>query len=202
VVPVGLGGVCGFGRVGGPSRWAGARGCVVGVLVAVVLVVCAPPARAATSHTAYVVNSGSDSVTPIDTATNTAGAAIAVGSVPAGVAVTPDQGPVARFSATAAPVGRAVGFDAAASSDPDGTVASYRWDFGDGSTQTTSGPTATHTYATAGSRTVTLTVTDSAGCSTAQTFTGQTVSCNGSPAAQISHQMTITAATPTISTEQ
>ncbi|HXO10427.1 MAG TPA: PKD domain-containing protein, partial [Solirubrobacteraceae bacterium] len=114
----------------------------------------------------------------------------------------PDQGPVARFSATAALVGQAVGFDAVASSDPDGTVASYHWDFGDGSTQTTRSPTTTHTYATAGARTVTLTVTDDADCSTAQTFTGQTVSCNGSPAARVSHQVTITTATPTISTEQ
>ena len=109
---------------------------------------------------------------------------------------------MARFSATAALVGQAVGFDASASSDSDGAVASYQWDFGDGSTQTTSGATTTHTYATASTYTVTLTVTDDAGCSTAQTFTGQTVSCNGSPAARVSHQITITAATPTISTEQ
>ena len=152
--------------------------------------------------TAYVTNLESGSVTPIDTATNTPGTAIAVGRFPEGVAVTPDQGPVARFSATAALVGQAVGFDAVASSDPDGTVASYHWDFGDGSTQTTRSPTTTHTYATAGARTVTLTVTDDADCSTAQTFTGQTVSCNGSPAARVSRQITITAATPTISTER
>ena len=152
--------------------------------------------------TAYVTNLESGSVTPIDTATNTPGAAIAVGSFPEGVAVTPDQGPVASFSATTAPVGQAAGFDASASSDPDGTVASYHWDFGDGSSQTTKSPTTTHTYATAGARMVTLTVTDDAGCSTAQTFTGQTVSCNGSPAARVSHQMTITAAAPSISTEQ
>jgi YVTN family beta-propeller protein len=59
--------------------------CGVGVLLAVV---CAP-ALAATAHTAYVANEGSARVTPIDTATNTAGTAIAVGSRPFGIAITP-----------------------------------------------------------------------------------------------------------------
>jgi YVTN family beta-propeller protein len=152
--------------------------------------------------TAYVTNPGSDSVTPIDTATNTTGTAIPVVNSPVGIAVTPDQGPVAGFSATAAPVGQASSFDGSASSDSDGTVASYHWDFGDGSSQTTASATTTHTYAVRGTYTVTLTVTDDAGCSTTQTFTGQTVSCNGSSAAQLSKQVTVTAATPGIGTQQ
>src|SRR5207249_2663788 len=53
--------------------------------------------------------------------------------------------------------------DAAASSDSDGTIASYRFDFGDG---TVGGPqpgaTATHTYA-AGTWTAKVTVTDNGG---------------------------------------
>ena len=40
--------------------------------------------------TAYVANSGSDTVTPIDTATNTALPAITVGHDPVAVAITPD----------------------------------------------------------------------------------------------------------------
>lgn len=110
-----------------------------------------------------------------------------------GVAITPDQGPAAAFSETAAPAGQASSFDASASSDQDGTVASYHWDFGDGTTQTTSSTTTTHTYTTANTYTVTLTVTDQAGCLTTQTFTGQTVSCNGGPAATSTQKVTVAA---------
>jgi PKD repeat protein len=52
-------------------------------------------------------------------------------------------------------------FTGSASSDPDGTVASYAWDFGDGASAT--GATPAHTYASAGSYTVRLTVTDNGG---------------------------------------
>jgi len=51
--------------------------------------------------------------------------------------------------------------DASGSTDSDGTVASYAWDFGDGATGT--GQTASHHYATAGTYTVTLTVADDDG---------------------------------------
>jgi YVTN family beta-propeller protein len=141
--------------------------------------------------TAYVITQSSNSVTPIDTATNTAGTPITVGDAPDGVAVTPDQAPAAAFSATVAPAGQASSFDASASSDPDGTVASYHWDFGDGTSQTTVSPTVTRTYATSNTYTVTLTVTDDAGCSTALVFTGQTASCNAAPKAQTTRQLTI-----------
>ncbi len=51
-------------------------------------------------------------------------------------------------------------FNGLDSEDPDGTVETYLWDFGDGETDEVSGANATHTYATSGARTVTLTVTD------------------------------------------
>jgi PKD repeat protein len=54
-------------------------------------------------------------------------------------------------------------FDASASEDPDGSISTYRWDFGDGETATTSNPVREHTYAAAGSVSVTLTVTDDDG---------------------------------------
>ena len=61
-----------------------------------------------------------------------------------------------------------VSFDGSASSDSDGTIAGYSWDFGDGSAAGT-GKTPTHTYANAGTYTVTLTVTDNGGKTAAAT---------------------------------
>jgi PKD repeat protein len=51
--------------------------------------------------------------------------------------------------------------DATNSNDPDGKVDRYAWDFGDGKTAT--GRTATHRYATKGTYTITLTITDNKG---------------------------------------
>jgi PKD repeat protein len=72
---------------------------------------------------------------------------------------TPDQPPVAAFTSSCNQ--RVCSVDGTGSSDPDGSVASYAWTFGDGGTAT--GATASHTYAAPGSYTVTLTVTDDNG---------------------------------------
>ena len=64
--------------------------------------------------------------------------------------------PVAAFAASVTAL--SVSVDAAASTDTDGTIAAYAWDFGDGSTGT--GKTASHSYATAGTYQIALTVTD------------------------------------------
>lgn len=72
--------------------------------------------------------------------------------------------PVASFTASPNPVciDCTVSFNATASYDPDGTTLSYSWGFGGGAYDITGANTATPTckYNSAGSRTVTLTVTD------------------------------------------
>jgi PKD repeat protein len=54
-----------------------------------------------------------------------------------------------------------VSFDASRSSDPDGSIVSYVWDFGD--TNSDTGASVSHTYDSAGEYVVTLTITDDGG---------------------------------------
>jgi PKD repeat protein len=75
----------------------------------------------------------------------------------------PNQLPVAVVTATpttgTAPL--AVSFSGAGSSDPDGSIVTYAWTFGDGGTSGLVSPS--HTYASAGTYTATLNVTDNRG---------------------------------------
>lgn len=72
-----------------------------------------------------------------------------------------NQPPVANAgSDKSGQVGQALSFNGGASYDPDGSIISYEWDFGDG--DTASGRNATHAYEAAGTYWVTLTVFD--GC--------------------------------------
>ncbi|RLJ01882.1 MAG: hypothetical protein DRP11_03745 [Candidatus Aenigmatarchaeota archaeon] len=64
-------------------------------------------------------------------------------------------------------VNRTVYFDGSGSSDSDGSIVSYSWTFGDGSSA--SGVTVSHIYTSAGTYTVTLTVTDNAGATDSDT---------------------------------
>jgi PKD repeat protein len=81
------------------------------------------------------------------------------------VVATDAPAPTASFTAT--PTFRSVQFDGSASNVSAGTISSYTWDFGDGTTGT--GATASHTYATANTYPVTLTVTGSFGGSGTKT---------------------------------
>ena len=67
--------------------------------------------------------------------------------------------PVAVFDASCQ--GAACWFDSTGTADPDGTIQSYAWDFGDGSSSTDSNPS--HDYARSGTFRVVLTVTDNRG---------------------------------------
>ena len=86
-----------------------------------------------------------------------------------------NQAPVASLEATYGGIGQQVKvnsiafFDGGASSDPDGDVLEFEWDFGDGAKSTLLRPN--HEYTSTGNYTVTLTVTDPSNeSSTAETW--------------------------------
>ena len=76
-----------------------------------------------------------------------------------GTASNVNQPPTASFTSTCS--GASCSFDASASADSDGTVASYAWDFGD--TTSGSGKIVSHPYSASGTYSVKLTVTDDKG---------------------------------------
>ena len=106
----------------------------------------------------YVSNQGSDDISAYDIAANGTLSQVTGSPFASGVdigaqfslAIGPNQGPVAAFSVTPVPSGAATAFDAGASSDSDGTVARFGWDFGDGQVLSDGGPTPTHVYAAPG----------------------------------------------------
>jgi len=84
-------------------------------------------------------------------------------------APTGNRAPVAVASAspTSGVVPLTVSFDGSGSTDADGTIVSYTWNFGDGASA--SGITVSHTYTTPGGYTARLTVTDNQGTSASST---------------------------------
>jgi PKD repeat protein len=129
-----------------------------------------PQAGATAGHTYPTAGAYTATVTVTDTAGLSATRSVAVRAT---VGPPVDAPPVAALTVSpasgAAPL--AVTADASASTDTDATpIASYAFDWGDG---TSSGPqagaTAGHTYATAGSYTAKVTVTDTAGLSATAT---------------------------------
>ncbi len=90
--------------------------------------------------------------------------------------VSTNNAPTAAISATpvSGTVPLTVTFNGGGSTDSDGSISSFVWNFGDGSSAT--GPTATHTYTTAASFTATLQVTDNQGAkgTASATITAQT----------------------------
>ncbi len=88
---------------------------------------------------------------------------------------------VASGNVTSGIVPFTVNFSATGSSDPDGTVASYLWDFGDGTTSTQANPA--HLYTTAGNYVTHLTVTDDEGATSVNTVAIQANNPNQLPVA-------------------
>ena len=154
----------------------------------------------------FVADMGNGTVSVINTVTDMRTATVTVGgatSDPVAIAITPDQAPRASLSVSPGAAGTPTSFNASASTVAFGAVASYLWTFGDGSaTSATFTPTTTHTYAKAGTYSVSLTEESSGGTTTFRVFTGQTYSKYGSGTATVSTNVTVPAAlntTPTSS---
>jgi subtilisin-like proprotein convertase family protein len=111
----------------------------------------------------------------------------ATGSVTVGLRVTDDDGGVDTetlpVAITEAPVvgtlsalpaqprpGANVTFTLSSAGDPDGGPVTYAWSFGDGATKPVGGLSESHTYATAATVNVTVTVTDDEGAKTTATL--------------------------------
>jgi len=141
----------------------------------------------------FVTDATGASVTVLDTARNVADGTVGAGTTPTGVAVVPNQGPRASFfvSPTRKRAKKKLTFHGSGSTDADGQIANYAWDFGDGRYVQGTAATRVHRYKKPGTYTVTLAVTDDQGCSTELIFTGQTASCNGSTAATTTGQITV-----------
>lgn len=107
-----------------------------------------------------------------------------------------NQPPTVGFSMTTANarVNQPITFDASASRDPNGQIVKYEWDFnGDGVfDQTTAAATVSYTYATAGTKTVTVRATDNGGATGRAT---QTVNV-GDLAVKVTRTISTSAALP------
>lgn len=120
------------------------------------------------THTFAALGAFNVVLTVTDSANATATATLPISIVAAPATPLP---PVATI--TGAPItgtaGTALTLDGSLSSDPDGTIVSYLWNLGDGTTSAVAMPSVT--YATAGTYNITLTVTDNAGLTGTATTT-------------------------------
>jgi len=114
-------------------------------------------AGASVSHT-YTAGTYTVTLTVMDNAGATNSATQTITVSPAGIPQPPVANPGGPYNGT---VGTPVQFNGSGSSDPDGSITAYLWNFGDGATASTVSPT--HAYAAAGTYTVQLTVTDNSG---------------------------------------
>lgn len=99
------------------------------------------------------------------------------------IVVTINTPPVADAGPDIMTCSTTISFDGTNSSDPDGTISVYAWDFGDGS-GTDNGATPTYTFTEPGTYTVTLTVTDDSGTCSSNDSDALIVTINQPPIAK------------------
>jgi PKD repeat protein len=156
-----------------------------------------PLTGAVTDQTRVAVLDLSSSIASVVIAGNLTGT-----TGPQDIAITPDQAPVAVFSAASAvQVGHAISLNATLSQVAFGSITSFVWDFGDGSSVGAPGSAiVSHTYTAPGNYQVTLTETDSAGTGFAPVSLvagpGQTPFSRAGPSARSRASITVTTAPP------
>lgn len=100
-----------------------------------------------------------------------------------------NQPPVVNINGPYAGVaGAAIAFSSSGSSDADGSIATYAWNFGDNSSSSAANPN--HVYASFGSYIATLTVTDNMGASSSINTTVEVSSSNSLPDSCATQQAT------------
>lgn len=100
--------------------------------------------------------------------------------------ISSNQSPIANFTAnpTSGVAPLEVFFNASSSSDSDGTIISYAWDFKDGNTG--NGKTLNHTFSSTGSYNVELTITDNEG---ATDTTTKNITVTETPSSPVIHSL-------------
>jgi PKD repeat protein len=99
----------------------------------------------------------------------------------------PNNPPTAAFTSSCTNL--SCTFNGSGSSDSNGSITSYAWDFGDSHTDTGVTPPA-HAYASAGTYTVSLTVTDNGGATSSVTHTVTVSAANAKPTAAFTSSCT------------
>jgi YVTN family beta-propeller protein len=149
-------------------------------------------AISADGMTAYVASA--NHLVPVALSDGSIGAPLApLANTAWGIAIPPAHAPTAAFTAVAGKPDEATSFDASASTaTSDEPITRYRWDYGDGTIETTSAPASHHTYSSAGDFTATLAV-NPAGCPGSAVFNGQSLICAPGGAPKVVHAVHVEA---------
>lgn len=133
----------------------------------------------ATSNIIVLATNGGGQLTAVPGTPVSSGASMAGGAPLEELTFRTNQGPtVAGVSSSGA--GRTRTFTAIGATDSDGSVASYVWTFGNGTTLTTATPDIKYTYPKGGIYTVSVNVIDNELCGATDVYDGRQYLCNAS----------------------